>query len=119
MAETPDEVTQLYRSELDRVELMPVDVSVPGLEDPCLPALLDHAMPGVTSSYRVVSPKCGELTLIDAATGSALRVQRSWDHVTRCSGTRIAAIGRRDLWTDLCGHLAAAFRSRLSDLAHG
>lgn len=78
---------------------------LPGLDHPSFHAVLEAVMPGVRYSGKRWPAAPEEHSLVDPATGSAVRIVITWERSQARSCTRIAEIGSRRLWTELVDRL--------------
>ncbi|GAB3288930.1 hypothetical protein GCM10027563_25250 [Parasphingorhabdus pacifica] len=85
---------------LDAKPLTPA-VTLPGLEHPAFPTVLAAAMPGVGHSRSCWPDEQDEHSLVDPATGSAVRIIIAWDRHRGRARTCVAEIGPRELWDEL------------------
>lgn len=91
-------------AELQTQPLKPV-VTLSGLEHPQFPEILAAAFPGVRHSRTSRITAGDEHSLVDVASGSAVRIVIAWDRHQGRARTSIAEIGPRPLWDELVGCL--------------
>lgn len=75
--------------------------TLPGLDHPGLRMVLEAAMPGVRYSRNTGRAGGEEHSVVDPASGSAVRIVITWNRSQARSCTCIAEIGTRHLWTEL------------------
>ncbi len=81
-------------------------VTLPGLEHPAFPEVLAAAMPGVRRSRTTSwTDEQDEHSLVDPASGSAVRIVITWDRAQARARTCIAEVGTRPLWDELVTYL--------------